>query len=79
MQTEVLGFMRRLKIVRPLPVSIIYPEGGEPLYEEVGTGLRLTASDFAARHGYENTSKFLEAINDRRTTSTDDNQDSSTI
>jgi hypothetical protein len=60
----------------PLPVGAIFPEGGEPLYEEAGTGIRLTAQDFAAKHGYENASEVIKAyekskeveINGRRTT-----------
>jgi len=54
----------RLKIKNnlPLPVATIYPEGGEPLYEEAGTGIRLTAQDFAANAGYESTKEFLAAL-----------------
>ncbi len=52
----------KIKTNKPLPVATIYPEGGEPLYEEAGTGIRLTASDFAAKAGYENTKEFLEVI-----------------
>lgn len=43
------------------PISVIYPEGGEPLYEDV-SGLRWTAQDFAARYGYESTKAFLESL-----------------
>ena len=44
------------------PISIIYPDGGEPLYEVPGSGARLTAQDFAAAYGYESTDDFLAAI-----------------
>lgn len=43
------------------PVNIIYPEGGEPLYEDLA-GLRWTAQDYAARHGFESTKAFLESL-----------------
>ena len=87
MPVKISGFVifMKLKIKsKPLPVGVIYPEGGEPLYEEAGTGLRLTASDFAAKHGYENTSevekKYIKEVeNGRRTATTDDNQDSTGI
>jgi len=44
------------------PISVIYPEGGEPLYESPGSGERLTAQDFAARYGYESTKAFLDSF-----------------
>jgi hypothetical protein len=43
------------------PISVIYPEGGEPLYED-NSGLRWTAQDFAARYGYETTQAFLDSL-----------------
>lgn len=43
------------------PVSVIHPEGGEPLYEDL-SGLRLTAQDFAAAYGYESTKVFLDSL-----------------
>jgi len=43
------------------PISVIYPEGGEPLYEDLA-GIRWTASDFAARYGYENEKAFLASL-----------------
>ena len=43
------------------PKDVIYPEGGEPLYEVPGSGERLTAQDFAASYGYESTQAFLVA------------------
>ena len=46
------------------PTSIIYPERGEPLYEAPGSGLRLTARDFAAAYGYESTKDFLDSLKD---------------
>lgn len=70
----------RLKTIRPHPVAAIYPDGGDPLYEEAGTGMRYTAQDFAARHGYANAKEvekaYQEAINDRRPTEPNDHQDS---
>lgn len=47
--------------LKNVPVDMIQPEGSEPLFEEEGTGLRLTASDFAAKHGYEKASEVFEA------------------
>lgn len=44
------------------PISVIYPEGGEPLYEDA-SGLRWTAQDFAARYGFESTKAFLDSLN----------------
>ena len=44
------------------PISIIYPDGGEPLYEVPGSGARLTAQDFAAAYGYESTGAFLDSL-----------------
>lgn len=49
------------------PVSVIYPEGGEPLYELPGSGLRMTAQDFAAAYGYENTKAFLDSLKEPET------------
>lgn len=43
------------------PISTIYPEGGEPLYEDFA-GIRWTASDFAARYGYESKKAFLASL-----------------
>ncbi|MCK9569713.1 hypothetical protein M0R72_12290 [Candidatus Pacearchaeota archaeon] len=43
------------------PISVIYPEGSEPLYEDFA-GVRWTASDFAARYGYENVKEFLDSM-----------------
>ena len=43
------------------PISVIHPEGGEPLYEDA-SGLRWTAQDFAARHGYATTQDFLKSL-----------------
>jgi hypothetical protein len=66
MPVDVSGFVIYMKVkiksTLPLPVATLCPEGGEPLYEEVGTGLRLTASDFAAKHGYADVKEFLEAL-----------------
>lgn len=75
------------KGTNPPPVGAIFPEGGEPLYEEAGTGVRLTASDFAATHGYENASEVRTAFekskevetDGRRTTEPDHDQDSPSI
>lgn len=68
--------MKRKESFGPPPVDAIYPEGGEPLYEEEGSGVRLTAADYAARHGFENTKDvekaYQEAINGRRTAEPDD-------
>ena len=44
------------------PISVIYPEGGEPLYEVPGSGERLTAQDFAAAYGYKSTQGFLVSL-----------------
>lgn len=44
------------------PISVIYPEGGEPLYEDA-SGLRWTAQDFAARNGFASTKDFLDSLN----------------
>lgn len=44
------------------PTNIIYPDCGEPLYEVPGSGLRLTAQDFAAAYGYESTKAFLDSL-----------------
>lgn len=49
------------------PVSVIYPEGGEPLYEDFA-GVRWTASDFAARYGYENVKAFLDSMKEPKYT-----------
>lgn len=43
------------------PISVIHPEGGEPLYEDA-SGLRWTAQDFAARHGFASTKEFLDSL-----------------
>ena len=43
------------------PISVIYPEGGEPLYEVPGSGVRLTAQDYAAMYGMK-TTEFLAAL-----------------
>ena len=43
------------------PISVMKPEGGEPLYEDA-SGLRWTAQDFAARYGFESTKAFLESL-----------------
>ncbi len=43
------------------PVGAIFPEGGEPLFEEPGTGIRLTAQDYAVKHGYGSAAEVLEA------------------
>lgn len=45
------------------PISVLKPEGGEPLYEDA-SGLRWTAQDFAARYGYESTKAFLDSLNE---------------
>ena len=64
------------KITGSPPVGAIYPEGSEALYEEPGTGLRLTASDYAAKHGFENAKDvekaYQEELNGRRTAKSDD-------
>lgn len=49
------------------PISVIYPEGGEPLYEDL-SGLRLTAKDFAAAYGYETTKAFLDSLEEPKRT-----------
>ena len=55
-----------------IPISMIEPEGSEPLYEEPNSGLRLTAQDYAVRNGFENAEAvkiaYQEAQNDIRTT-----------
>lgn len=60
-----------------LPIKKIQPDGSEPLYEEAGSGLLLTASDFADRNGYRNEreveEKYQEVLNGRRTAEPDDN------
>jgi hypothetical protein len=71
--------MKRKKSANPPPVGAIFPEGGEPLYEEAGTGLRLTASDYAVKHGFENVKDVEKAyqeamMHDRRTTESDNDQ-----
>lgn len=43
------------------PISVINPEGGVPLYEDLA-GVRWTASDFASRYGYESEKAFLESL-----------------
>lgn len=43
------------------PISVLKPEGGEPLYED-NSGLRWTAQDFAARYGYSSTKAFLDSL-----------------
>ncbi len=43
------------------PISVMKPEGGEPLYEDA-SGLRWTAQDFAARYGYSSTQDFLKSL-----------------
>lgn len=43
------------------PISVLKPEGGDPLYED-NSGLRWTAQDFAARYGYESTKAFLDSL-----------------
>lgn len=43
------------------PKSVIYPDGGEPLYEDA-SGLRWTAQDFAAAYGYTSTQDFLDSM-----------------
>jgi hypothetical protein len=62
-----------------VPVAIIYPEGGEPLYEEEGSGLRLTASDFIARNGEIDISTKKVKKSDRRTARPDDNPSGASI
>lgn len=64
---------------RSPPVAAIYPEGGPALYEEPGTGLRLTAQDYAAKYGYANETEVEEALHGRRTSEPDINQDSPAI
>lgn len=54
--------------MKTLPIDVIYPDGGEPLYEDPDNGLRFTANDYAASHGFENIEEFRRALNDRRTT-----------
>ena len=62
------------------PVGVIYPVNGEPLFEESGTGLRLTASDFAGKYGYENASEVkVEELNDRWATKHTDKKDSTSL
>jgi hypothetical protein len=62
------------------PVGVIYPVGGEPLFEEPGTGLRLTASDFAGKYGYEKVSDIkVEELNDRWTPKHTDKKDSTSL
>lgn len=43
------------------PISVLKPEGGEPLYEDA-SGLRWTAQDFAALNGYPSTQDFLKSL-----------------
>lgn len=69
---------------RHRPIGAIFPEGGDALYEEPGTGIRLTAMDYAVKHGYENASEVEKAYqkevdNGRRTSIPDQYPDSSTI
>ena len=56
--------------MKTIPIAVIYPEGGEPLYEDPDNGLRYTATDYATSHGFESIEEFRRAINDRRTTAT---------
>lgn len=51
------------------PISVIYPEGGEPLYEDL-SGLRWTAQDFAAEYGYSSTQDFLKSLEEPEQTKT---------
>lgn len=70
---------------RSPPVAAIYPEGGPALYEEPGTGIRLTGQDYAAKYGYENEQAVEKAYrkevdtDGRRTTEPDINPDSPAI
>ncbi len=49
---------------KEMPLSHIDPIGGERLYEEIGSGVRLTASDYAHKHGFTSTEEFLKAYED---------------
>ena len=64
---------------RSPPVAAIYPEGGPALYEEPGTGIRLTGQDYAAKYGYSNEKEVEEALYGRRTTVPDEHQDSPAV
>ena len=47
--------------VKDIPVARIVGGGG-PLYEEFGTGIRLTPQDFARIHGYKNEAELNKAF-----------------
>lgn len=57
--------------MKRLPIEMMTPEGGEPLYQEEGSGLWLTGPDFALRNECTIT-EIKEALHDGRRASTDD-------